>query len=469
MKDGFGRVFFHNGEVFRAIFPAEKDYCELLLKSDLYRQLAEKKYIPQTSLTSFQVPGYAQVLQHERLLEIAQHEWSFDMLKDAAILVWKINILCNQHGYELKDAHTLNILFRGTQPVLSDLGSIAPRKNNNTWFAYEEYLSSFIVPLICWSRGMTYVTRKLLESHFYQVLTLPSQSLVESGILETIPDFDLRYSFTVKRKPLFNLKRNSKLLKGIARVGNAVISTFIRRPTSLFRYDFDKTFLSSASPFFNPAKLEDNISKLAAPQSASTWDAYHSQYYKSGDEIKFSERFEILGELISKRSDINSVIDLAGNEGYFCTLLQRNNSLGKIILTDYDENAINSGYQRFKSGSDSRVHTVFLNFMFTQNQDDAQERLRCDLAVALAVTHHLILSAGFSIQVIFERLSAFSNNYVLVEFMPLGLWAKGEEKRPVPGWYIRSWFRENFEQYFELLDEQQTEENRILFFGRKKS
>lgn len=469
MKDGFGRVFFHNGAVYRAIFPAETEYCDRLLKSNLFKELSEKKYLPETVLTSYNIPGYSQVLQHERLLEIAQHEWSFDMLKDAAMLVWEINNICNQHGYELKDAHTLNILFRGTQPVLSDLGSISPRKNNNSWFAFEEYLSSFIIPLVCWSRGMTYLTRKLLESHFYQVVTLPSQSITESGILEMIPDFELKYSFCIKRKPLFSLRKDSKLLKRFAKVGNSILSLIIGRPTSFFKFDFERTSLAAASSYFDREKLKENILKLDAPRSQSAWNAYHSQYYKTGDQIKFSERFETLANIIEQETNIKSVIDLAGNEGYFCSLLQRNNNLQKIILTDYDENAINSGYCRFKTGNDKRIHTAFLNFMFTQNQNDTEDRLRCDLAVALAVTHHLILSAGFSLQVIFERLAGFSNEYVLIEFMPLGLWAAGEVVRPLPEWYNSKWFRDNFERYFQLINEQQTEQNRILFFGRKKS
>lgn len=36
---------------------------------------------------------------------------------------------------------------------------------------------------------------------------------------------------------------------------------------------------------------------------------------------------------------------------------------------------------------------------------------------------------------------------------------------PVPSWYRREWFRENFSRYFNLWLEEQSEENRVLFVG----
>lgn len=469
MRDGFGRVFFKNNEIFRAIFPQESKTCEALLSSVLFKELSDKGWIPRTTISDLQVAGFSQVLHHERLTEIAQHEWSFSMLKDAALRVWDINQLCNRHGYELKDGHTLNVLFRGTEPVWSDLGSIAKQNSTTNWIAYEEYLSSFVVPLICWSKGVTYVSRKLLESHFYGIVTLPSQRLVDSGILEMIPDFPLHYHFAVKRKKLFHLSSDNRFLKSISKLGNKIVSVLIGRPSSFFSFDFDRRSLPDVSPFFEPGKFRSNLEALKSPAQTSAWNAYHSQFYRSGDAINYSSRFLTLASIIQARSEIRSVIDLAGNEGFFCLLLTENKNLESIILTDYDSNAIDSGYQRFKALADKRVSTAFLNFMFTPGQEETQVRLKADLAVALAVTHHLLLGNKYSLQVIFERLSGFSDKYVLTEFMPLGLWAAGEEVKALPDWYTIDWFRKHFMEYFELLEEKKTEDNRILFFGKKKA
>lgn len=468
MRDSFGRVFFRENKVYRAIFEGASESCERLLSSALFKELVSRGWVPETRVSTLHVQGFPLVLEHEKLMEIAQHEWSFSMLKDAAIRVWHINKLCNTYGYELKDGHTLNILFRGTEPVWSDVGSIAPVKNKASWIAYDEYLSSFVLPLICWSKGAGYIARKLLESHFYEVVTLPSQRITDSGIPEIIKGFPLRYYFSIKRKKLFYVRSANAFLAGLIKPANKIASILLRRPSSFFSFDLDRSSISALSPFFEVDQFENNLQGLSSPDQSSTWNAYHTQYYSAGKEISFSPRFQTLAALVSATPDIKTVIDLAGNEGFFCLLLSENKKLERIILTDYDSNAVDSGYNRFKTLKDPRVCTALLNFMFTPNQEETQQRLRSDLAIALAVTHHLLLGNGFSIQTIFERLSGFSGKYVLTEFMPLGLWAKGEEVKQLPAWYTKDWFRSNFEKYFEILEERQTEDNRIYFFGKKK-
>jgi hypothetical protein len=62
-------------------------------------------------------------------------------------------------------------------------------------------------------------------------------------------------------------------------------------------------------------------------------------------------------------------------------------------------------------------------------------------------------------------LKKYSNKYVMTEFMPMGLW-DGKTAIPYPAWYTTDWFRENFSKHFDIIKEEQLEENRILFFGK---
>jgi hypothetical protein len=51
--------------------------------------------------------------------------------------------------------------------------------------------------------------------------------------------------------------------------------------------------------------------------------------------------------------------------------------------------------------------------------------------------------------------------------MPMGCYSSRKKKLPeIPAWYTRDWFRSKFEQYFELVDESEIAENRILFIGK---
>lgn len=68
------------------------------------------------------------------------------------------------------------------------------------------------------------------------------------------------------------------------------------------------------------------------------------------------------------------------------------------------------------------------------------ERLGADIVIALAVTHHLILTQKVKLDTIVELLYSYGKRYVIVEFMPLGLWSEGAINVEVPDWYNLDWF-----------------------------
>lgn len=470
MIDDFGRVFFKDGIVYRAINENKKDYCLSLLHSPLFKELSEKKLIPATTVAAFSLENNSLVLEHETLLETLQHEWSFSMLKDAALLMLEVNQICNAHGYELKDAHTLNVLFRGEQPVFIDLGSIAPKlDSSNNWTAYNEFLGSFAIPLMFWNKGEVYITRKLLESNFHRMFTIPQQPIEESGLMNLIINPEDKYIFKIRSRKLFTTKARNKYFSFLTSRTQAVIKKITKRNTVIFTYHKQNgDTVNSLNSIFSLENIAGKINSMASPATPSMWQGYHQKYYSKDGLINYSNRFKRILQLIKITEGINSVIDLAGNEGYLSQLLSNELNLKKIILADYDENAVEAAYQNFKKLKIENVHTVLLNFMFTPDLRGTAKRLQSDLAIALAVTHHLILTANFSLASIFERLQLYSKNYVMVEFMPLGLWAIGDEQYPaIPEWYRLEWFRNEFIKYFDLIAEEQLEENRILFFGKK--
>ncbi len=472
MMDDFGRVFFSNNKVFRAIQNNKIDYCLELLNSDLFKELTTKGLVPVTIISDFEMEEYKLVLEHEKLLVIGQHEWSFDMLRDAALTVLEINEICNKHGFELKDAHTLNIIFRGTKPVLADIGSISKIECEGThlWVAYEEFLGSFVIPLMFWGMRMNYITRKLLESNFHRMFTIPAQSLAESGLLKLLFKKNEYFQFKLRNYTLITQTKESKILKIITDFTRSTVKSVTGRNTQIFSYNKIGKQFNNLSDYFPKVEIQNRLESLRAPNQESIWKGYHKKNYRKESNLQYSKRFLRIMEIIKGYTpEIDSIIDLAGNEGYFCKLISDETSIGKIILVDYDENAINEAYSIFKTEG-CKIHTALLNFMFTPDINGTAKRLRCDLAIALAITHHLILTGKFSINCILERIKSYSKKYVMIEFMPLGLWATGDKDFPVvPHWYNVDWFRTEFSKYFYIINEEQLEENRILFFGTIKN
>ena len=134
LGDPFGRVFFLNGRVLRMINNEHLDDCMSLLNSKMFKELENKGFIPKTTIaTDVVIDGVGLILEHERVFNTRPHEWSFSMLKEVAAFALELNELCGKYGYELKDAHPHNFLFKDGHPIMIDIGSF--QKKGDYWVA----------------------------------------------------------------------------------------------------------------------------------------------------------------------------------------------------------------------------------------------------------------------------------------------------------------------------------------------
>jgi hypothetical protein len=139
-----------------------------------------------------------------------------------------------------------------------------------------------------------------------------------------------------------------------------------------------------------------------------------------------------------------------------------------VISADADEIAVDKGFRASKDEA-LGVNWVVLNPFFSElhvPEETPSARFQSDVVIALALTHHLLLSQGLPLSWILDILSEYSRKYVFVEFMPLGLF-DGNTAPPIPSWYTVEWFQQEFEAKFLLVECVQLESNRILFIGSK--
>jgi len=413
--DPFGRVFFLGDRVFRAISIEYKDFCEKLLESPLIKELYDKNLIPKTTISDIRVDGYALVLEHENITYTQPSEWCFSMLKDAGITILDVNEICLKHGYCLKDGHPWNVSFRNNNAVFLDFGSIAYRDSEKERYFSQEFIDTVCYPLILWSKNEELIAQALLSSplNIYK-RTIPTANLSQSNLIES-----------------------------------AVGSLGIK--------------VEASKSFINKLPIPDYIDTM--------WGKYQDEFF-DGIKSKFChrfKRFKRIKSLIQKySSDATTILDLAGNIGGMGYYLEKSGrKYKKIINIDYDENAIEASYKKFKN-LDSKVETYLSNFIL-QNQinHNIANRFKSDVVLALALTHHLVLSQNYKLDLCFDIFKSFSKKYVYIEFMPLGLWGGGELPQ-IPQWYSEDWFQENFVKKFDLVYKERLEKNRVIFIGKVK-
>ena len=114
-RDPSGFVFTFNGKVYRQVNQQYSEHFDLLMKSGLYNSLVSLGLlIPHQHLDknlTGQTNWYRTLLPAQLHYISYPSEWSFDMLKDAALTTLQVARKAIEYGMILKDASAYNIQF----------------------------------------------------------------------------------------------------------------------------------------------------------------------------------------------------------------------------------------------------------------------------------------------------------------------------------------------------------------------
>lgn len=448
------KTVFSKAKVIRYV---EKDCLaaiQALFSSGLIECLVNQALVPATSLVYDEKTDQYHIEQDRIEPASYPYEWSPEMLRSAGLVVLKVNSLANKFGFELIDSHPFNVVFRYSSPLFVDIGSFA-RRSSDSWRAEEEFVESYINPLKLIKHG---------HVNLFRHIFLISGTCCGREISHITSSFGRTFPLWIY-KALRTLKY---LYKNSAQVSHdsALIP---KHPDWL-----SKAVLGIVRSSFLPGRstqtryLERRLASIKL-QVNSTWGNYHdgSQLINAEDEVNPSQRYQAAIDIIN-RLDVRSAIELAGNQGALSEALLGSTKLTKVICTDYDPVAVDKMHYRSRNKGLNMSYCCF-DFMCDAREllyPERAIRLRCSLVIALAVTHHLVLTQNYDINRVLDQILMYTDEYVMIEFMPLGLW-NGQHAKPVPSWYNRTWFEHALMKKCDLLESHDLEKNRILYVAKR--
>ncbi|MGN0364338.1 MAG: hypothetical protein ACI4E5_00170 [Suilimivivens sp.] len=403
--DRVGNIYEYQGKIIRIINDKFKQQTRKLLEKDgLVEKLVKNNLFIDTKISELSCPNGNIVLEH-RKIGVKQHysQWTFEMMKDAALLVLKINEVCSQYGYELKDCHQGNIMFDGTTPIWVDFGSIVKRQEKEQWVAKKEFIKYYYLPLVLWSKGYDGIVNSLYRAS-------------ENLNLEELLSINYHIPLKVVRKSLNMLD----------------------------------------SKWFSFQYIIETIRNLDTKKQ-SYWGKYQDSYWN-----RSNKRFDYeVNWIKSHNKDIETMVEIGANQGFFSYLVAEQTAIKQIISTDYDSEAVNVMYKKIKAEEIKKITPLVLDFVWTSCEQ--LKNYQSDLLVANALTHHLLLTQGLTMKAMLDKFSALTNKYVIVEFMP-----RGVNDSHLPNWYTKKWFLESFNERFELIEIKNISRGRIMIIGLKK-
>lgn len=412
--DPIGRVYEYENKVIRIINKSAVNHVRKIIDCGLLERLMKEKLIVSTKISDELSCQGTIVLEHKKIdVKSSISQWSFEMIKQAALLVLKMNCICMEYGYEIRDGHVDNILFEGTSPIYLDIGSIIKKQENNTteWRTRNVFLQEYYYPLKLWQRGYVQMIRAKYAAY---------------PVTVDLDEIEWMY-YNKLPNQLRNLYKDYRICR--------------------------ESVEKQMQYYTNQINKMDVIDK-------TRWGTYQTEFW----EDVINKRFQHEIEWIKSVGNIKSMVEIGANQGVFAFEVARTTQIEQIIATDYDIQAVNEMYKKLMTKNKEQNNITPLVLDFVKENVESLKKYRSDLVVANALTHHIILAQYMKVHAVMERLDALTNRYVIVEFMPNGVY----QGLNLPKWYTLDWFLDAFKRHFNVLSCKKIESNRIVIIGEKR-
>jgi SAM-dependent methyltransferase len=450
-RDPAGSVEVRADGVFRSIrapFDAEiLEFLALPLASEL---------VTQGRLVASEVvsPADAEVLvlRHPRIsFQSFPWEWAPSLWLAAAELTLT---LCNdlvQHGWLLKDATPLNVLFQGTRPIFVDVLSIERMDPHQPiWLAYGQFVRTFLLPMLAHSRLgwplQASVTRRdgYEPEEIYSALSWPARL----------------------RQPALSAVTLPSLLAGNKKMRTGSLASRPVKERDLAKQILLKTLRG----------LLAHMRKVTPAHRSSTWSDYAETATHYSAEDHALKRSFVAQALAASRPA--RVLDVGCNTGVYSNLAA--DAGAEVISIDTDMQAVDRLCTSLK-GRNRNILPLCVDLARPtpaagwENRENASFLSRCaghfDTVMMLAVLHHLLLRN----QIPMERIAALCNSlttqYLILEWVPPADPKFQELLRGRGAIYAHiteAVFRNAFAEYFTTIDELTLANGRIMLHLRKK-
>ncbi len=461
--DDIGAVFFYQDKIYRYIYIDKEDYIRKMFTLWFIAEAISLWLLIDTKISDYVLEKEWKnmlLLEHRKIETISYpYERSFDMLKDAALCILKINKIANKYWYELKDWHPYNVLFDWTKPLYIDVWSFQLKEWKKSRLAFHEFYQTLYLPIKIISQWYDKIGNSCLiwiakPFSDYEVM------IWKYPILKILP-IKLAMPLSMIIRHIWNIYSYSDELI-TRRVWWIKARILILYKKYLWKF-FEKSYI----------KYIKRIKNIDKKRIKTDWSFYHDDFNKISTSYRFNSIIKEIGNL----DWIKTISDLAWNQWSLFMVMKKKHKdiyekINKIFVLDYDVEAINQWYLNFKKTNDTKITFLqqnIVNNYYNNYGDVVTKRIKSDCVLVLAVVHHLIITQWYSWDFVFNKIYDVTNKYVFIEFMPLGLWIKWDPEIIYEKWiYTKSLFEKSFNLFFSTKKILKLEENRILYIGEKK-
>ena len=404
-RDRSGRIFHCNGQVFRALgVDGFKDWSAIAQKAFVQSAMTSGSLVRTERVSTVAVPksefDSAAVLKHETVPVITwPFEWSFSMLRAAALLTLD---LLNEALHEdaiLKDATPYNVQFIGSCPTFIDTSSIVPLQRGQIWDGYRQFCQVFLYPL-------------MLQSW----KNVDFQPWLR-GSLEGISPRD--FSSLLSLRDMFRRGAFSHVWLHAKLQGRNIVKPDLA--DSMKSSGFSREMIIS-----NVQGLRRIVERMTWEAEKSTWSDYDKSSTPVQRDAVIKEQFisEVCRSRSEQSGDSNlktwkTVWDLGCNQGRYSRLAALH--ADAVLAIDSDHLTVDRLFRALNAAGDRTITPLVCNLADPspslgwrlQERRSLEQRSKPDLVFCLALIHHLVIGSNLLLADVIDWLSSLNATVVL--------------------------------------------------------
>jgi len=394
-RDPSGFVFRRDGVLYRQVNDCYRDDYNLLMGSGLYTELVDAGFM----VSHEELPnagcdqGAYKLLKPSPVPFISYpYEWCFSQLKDAALLTLEIQKRALAYGMSLKDASAYNIQFIDSKPIFIDTLSFERYQDGKPWAAYRQFCMHFLAPLALMS---------LCHIRLAEWLRVSIDG-VPLDLAASLLPFHSRFKLALFMHIHMHAKSQKRYAGSIS--GKRKIDAGMSK--------FALTALVES--------LEGGIKALLWRPEGTEWVDYYQDTNYSADGTKLKK------SLVAKYIELSgaeTVWDLGANDGTFSRVAS---SMGiQTVSFDIDPACVEKNYRKVKAEGEKNLLPLYQDLTnpspgigwASSERASLKSRGPCDLALALALIHHLAISNNVPLPMIADYFSSLCR-WLVIEFVP---------------------------------------------------
>lgn len=466
--DPDGAVFLIDNLIFRRVKVNVADRLRKFLETKIANDLINEGLIPKTQELSHQdiealmlkikIIGDADEytwFSHEKIPFVSYaHEWVPEMLLDAAQMTVSLVQRLHKAGWDLKDATSSNVVFRGTSPVFVDLCSIVERVTTQPYW---------------WPKGQ-------FERHFI----LPLLAYLSCGLSPAKIHFS--YADGLDPESLYDILGTDRWTSGLA-LKHCTLPVLLtaRRwdPHQSTKGEGMSPDVCMAMQSWQIRSIEKSLISIRhkLPKPKSNWHTYTAERNHYSNQDLTSKRQVIKRWLQTYKP--STVLDVGANSGEFSQLAAAEGASVYALEKDVDSarvahiRAKEYGYDCQVVLQDIANPSPAMGWRQVEKKS-LDQRVNCQVecVLALALVHHWLASSLIPLPEIVMQLTRWTKSHLIIEYIspndPMFETLSKQRKLDF-SWINREVFIKKLSADFLILEEVSLETQRILFLCERRA